>query len=64
MGSKILSGKGAIVAWGGWVRDALPFEGHLLHSAGVDPENDLVTLTAVGVDKTTTKGPFQWGFSG
>jgi hypothetical protein len=41
--------------------DALPFEGSWLHSAVVDPGNDLCYLTAVGVDKTT-KGPLQWGF--
>jgi hypothetical protein len=43
------------------VRDALPLEGSWLHSAVVDPGNNLCYLNCSGgwgrVDKTTTNGP-------
>jgi hypothetical protein len=53
LGSDVLPWKGANVlegdlTQGGWVRDALPLKESWLHSALVDPGNDL----------------FQWGFRG
>jgi hypothetical protein len=54
--------EGDLAMWG-WVRDVSPLEGSWLHSAMVDQGMISAILTTVGVNKTMTKGPHQWGFS-